>query len=82
MVWAGWFRRMGRAHRRRSVDDTTRGVIGVCLCGSLAILINCIFDPTLEGAQVAAVLFTLFGIGIVSARRSIVPGLTDTSLSA
>jgi hypothetical protein len=82
MVWVGWFRRMGRAHRRRGVDDTTRGVIGVCLCGSLAILINCIFDPTLEGAQVAAVLFTLFGIGIMSARRSVVPGLAEGSRPA
>ncbi len=69
IVWIGWFRRMGRA-RRRARDEELRGVIGVCICGSIAILINSFFDPTLEGAQVAAVLFTLFGLGIVATRRS------------
>jgi len=69
IVWIGWFRRMGKAHKRGN-DDELRGVIGVCLSGSLAILVNCFFDPTLEGAQVAAVLYTLFALGIVAARRS------------
>ena len=31
---------------------------------------NRFFDPTLEGAQVAAILFTLFGIGIMCDRMS------------
>jgi hypothetical protein len=73
IVWLGWFRRMGRAYRRRQTDDDSLGVIGVCMCGSLAILINCVFDPTLEGAQVAALFFTLFAIGIICERRPIVP---------
>ena len=70
IVWIGWFRRMGKAHRHGE-DDDMRGLIGVCLCGSLAILVNCFFDPTLEGAQVAGVLYTLFGLGIIAARRSL-----------
>jgi hypothetical protein len=69
IVWVGWFRRMGKAHKHGS-DDELRGVIGVCVAGCLAILVNCFFDPTLEGAQVAAVLYTLLGLGIVAARRS------------
>jgi O-antigen ligase len=69
VVWLGWFRRMGMAHRRAR-DDEIRGVIGVAMVGCLAIWLNSFFDPTLEGAQVAAVLFTLFALGIVAARQS------------
>ena len=67
LFWAGWFRRLGRA-RRREPDDESRGVIGLCMCGALAILINSFFDPTLEGAQVAVVLYTLAGVGVAVAR--------------
>jgi O-antigen ligase len=69
IVWIGWFRRMGMA-TRRARDGEIRGVIGVCIAGVIALLMNSFFDPTLEGAQVAAVLFTLFAIGIVAARAS------------
>jgi len=70
MFWFGWFRRMWRA-RRFAPDQDTRGVIGMCISTSTAILLNSFFDPTLEGAQVAAVLYTLAAIGILCARRSI-----------
>ena len=73
MVWFGWVRRLGRARRRSPDDEDTNGVIGVCLAGVVAILINCFFDPTIEGAQVAAVLFTLFGLGIMCVRAPLAP---------
>jgi hypothetical protein len=31
----------------------------------IAILVNCAFDPTLEGAQVAALLWTMTGLGLL-----------------
>jgi hypothetical protein len=70
IVWFGWFRRMSRSIRRFRSRPSQRGVIGVCLCGAATIFVNCFFDPTLEGAQVAAVLFALFGIGITCARMT------------
>jgi O-antigen ligase len=77
LFWVGWFVRMWRS-RRMAGDDDTRGVIGMCICAVTAIFINCFFDPTLEGAQVAAVAYTLAGIGVICARTSIVgvPGAT------
>jgi hypothetical protein len=70
IFWGGWFLRMWRA-RRSAHDDDTRGVLAVCLCAATAIFINSFFDPTLEGAQVAAVVYTLAGIGIICARTPI-----------
>jgi hypothetical protein len=74
---------MGMA-TRRARDAEIRGVIGVCIAGVTAILLNSFFDPTLEGAQVAAVLFTLFGLGIVAARASQAAGRDrgDTAVRA
>jgi len=69
IVWLGWFRRMFFALRRFRGEDDIRGVVAACAIGCVAIFINCFFDPTLEGAQVAVVLFTLFGLGLVCARR-------------
>jgi hypothetical protein len=73
MFWGGWLLRMWRA--RRVVDDDTRGVISVCICAVTAIFINCFFDPTLEGAQVAAVVYTVAAIGVICARTPIVGAL-------
>ena len=73
MMFLGWFRRMWRSHRRYRADgnEADRGLIDFCMIGTVAIIVNSIFDPTLEGAQVAAVLFALFGIGVLCARRPI-----------
>ena len=59
---------MKRGHRQSS-DDETSGMIAVCMCGTLAILINSFFDPTLEGAQVAVVMYLLVGIGVALVRQ-------------
>jgi hypothetical protein len=73
-VWACWYRqvvggcrRLAReglhAHRRLSV---------VCLMVVTAILVSCVFDPQLEGAQVAVLLWTAFGTGaVVTSRRAL-----------
>jgi O-antigen ligase len=85
LMFFGWFRRMWRAHRRfRSVgNEADRGLIDFCMIGTVAIIVNSVFDPTLEGAQVAAILFCLFGMGIVCARRPILgPVLDDTEPAA
>ena len=81
IVWIGWFRRMGKA-QKHGTDDEMRGIIGVCICGSLAILVNCFFDPTLEGAQVAGVLYTLLGLGIIAARRATPEPVEDAGPAA
>jgi len=71
LILFGWFRRMARARRWLVDDDDTRSVIEVCICTAVAILVNCFFDPTLESAQVAAVFYTAFGLGVVCASRPI-----------
>lgn len=71
LFWILWYRRMAWGRRRAIAngDAGNRGVIEVCLVGCTAILINCFFDPTLEGAQVAVLNFTLVAMGIVCARH-------------
>jgi hypothetical protein len=65
-LWLGWYWRMalgcwrlaqrGMHHRRR---------VGVlCLMAATAILVSSFFDPQLEGAQIAALLWTAFGVGV------------------
>jgi O-antigen ligase len=73
MMFGVWYRRMWMAHRtyRLGGDEADCGVIDFCMISTLAIIINSIFDPTLEGAQVAAVLFTIFGLGVIAARQEI-----------
>jgi O-antigen ligase len=71
IFWVGWFARMWRS-RRAVDDDDTRAVIGMCFCTATAIFINCFFDPTLEGAQVASVVYTLAAIGVICSRTPIV----------
>jgi O-antigen ligase len=53
------------------------GLVGVCIAGVTAILVNAYFDPTLEGAQVAIWLWTLvgltFGLAALSRRATTGP---------
>jgi hypothetical protein len=44
--------------------------------------VNCIFDPTLEGAQVAMVLWAFYGAGaalVILAQQNRFPSLATTS---
>jgi O-antigen ligase len=65
-LWLGWYWRMAvgcmRLARRRLY--LRRQVAILCLMVTTAILVSAFFDPQLEGAQVAAVMWTAFGVGV------------------
>ena len=55
-------KRLGLHNRRRAA--------ALCLTVATAVLVSTFFDPQLEGAQVAALLWTVFGIGVAVTSRS------------
>lgn len=65
-LWLGWYWRMARGCwrlGRRGIHARHR--VGVlCMMAVTAILVSSFFDPQLEGAQIAALLWTAFGIGV------------------
>jgi O-antigen ligase len=65
-LWVGWYWRMVAGCRRLAREGLhTRRQLGVLsLMVTTAVLVSCIFDPELEGPQVAALLWTTFGIGV------------------
>ena len=65
-LWAGWYWRMVAGCRRlaRHGQHFRRQVAVLCLMMSTAILVSSLFDPQLEGAQIAALLWTTFGAGV------------------
>ena len=54
----------------------------LCLMVTTAILVSSFFDPQLEGAQVAAVMWTAFGVGVAvtSFRKWFEADRTSTSV--
>jgi hypothetical protein len=65
-LWLGWYRRMVLGCRRlaRRGLHSRRQVGVLCMMMTTAILVSSFFDPQLEGAQVAALLWTAFGVGV------------------
>jgi O-antigen ligase len=65
-LWVGWYWRMVAGCRRLAREGlhTRRQVAVLALMVSTAVLVSCFFDPQLEGPQVAALLWTAFGIGV------------------
>jgi hypothetical protein len=65
-LWLGWYWRLIAGCRRLARHGLyLRRQVGVfCLMVNTAILTSSFFDPQLEGAQVAALLWTVFGIGV------------------
>lgn len=65
-LWVGWYWRLIAGCRRlaRQGLQARRQVAVLCLMATTAVLVSCFFDPQLEGPQVAAVLWTAFGIGV------------------
>ena len=65
-LWVGWYRRMvvGCQRLARRGLHSRRQVGVLCLMVTTAILVSSFFDPQLEGAQVAALLWTAFGVGV------------------
>ena len=73
LLWVGWFVRllMARSRFKRAGDAWSRGIAELCLVGAVGLLPNAFFDPTFESPQVAAVLWTVFGLGAaMSVRRA------------
>lgn len=64
--WFGWFWRMTVASRRlRHTPRHSDGQLGgVCLTVATTVLVASVFDPQLEGPQVAVLLWSLVGMGL------------------
>jgi hypothetical protein len=65
-LWLGWYWRLVTGCRRlaRRGLHTRRQVGVLCLMVVTAILVSSYFSPQLEGAQIAAPMWTAFGIGV------------------
>jgi hypothetical protein len=65
-LWLGWYWRMvtGCWRLARRGMHTRRQVGALCLMVVTAILVSSFFDPQLEGAQIAALMWTAFGVGV------------------
>lgn len=65
-LWAGWYWRLVAGCRRlaRQGLHTRRQVAVLSMMVTTSVLVSCFFDPQLEGPQVAALLWTAFGIGV------------------
>jgi O-antigen/teichoic acid export membrane protein len=71
LLWLAWCHRLHRWIRRRpgGVRDPDGAIAAWVLAGSLGLLINAYFDPSLEGPQACIWLYVLFGIGAAKTRR-------------
>jgi len=84
-IWFGWFRRMLQTRRRfrERGDALNKALCEVLMAGLAALLVNAFFDPTFEGAQVAAVAWSAYGLGILLSRGPItVPGMSPPAALA
>jgi O-Antigen ligase len=71
-MWLGWYWRMVAGCQRlaRRGMHAHRQVAVLCMITVTAILVSAFFAPQLEGAQVAALMWTAFGVGVaVTSRR-------------
>ena len=84
-LWLGWYWRLIAGCRRLARHGlyARRQIAVLCLMVTTAILVSSFFDPQLEGAQVAAMLWTAFGIGVaVTSFRAWFSDRTSTSAAA
>jgi hypothetical protein len=65
MLWITWMAEMQTLRRRLRYRDRPResALASWIMLAPIPILVNAIFDPTLEGAQVSMLLWAFFGIG-------------------
>jgi hypothetical protein len=65
-LWLGWYWRLATGCWRlaRRGMHARRQVGVLCMMVATAILVSSFFDPQLEGAQIAALLWTAFGVGV------------------
>jgi O-antigen ligase len=66
-LWVGWYRRIVRGCRRLAQRGlyVRRRVAVLCLMVVTATLVGSFFNPSLEGAQAAVLMWVAFGIGLV-----------------
>ena len=67
-LWIGWYWRLVAGCGRLAALGLfwRRNVAVLCLSTTTAILVAALFDPQLEGPQVAALLWTVFGVGVAA----------------
>jgi hypothetical protein len=67
-LWVGWYWRLIAGCRRltRQGQYARRQMAVLSLMVTTAILVSSFFDPQLEGPQVAALLWTAFGLGVAA----------------
>lgn len=80
MVWITWMAEMQTLRRRLRYRDHPResAIVSWIMLAPIPILVNAIFDPTLEGAQVAMLLWAFFGAGaamVILAQQNRFPSL-------
>ena len=84
-LWLGWYWRLVMGCRRlaRRGMHARRRVGVLCMMVVTATLVSSFFDPQLEGAQAAALLWTAFGVGVaVTSFRGWFGQGTPTSITA
>ncbi|MFR9805616.1 O-antigen ligase family protein [Pseudonocardia sp. RS010] len=84
VLWAAWYWRLVSGARRlgRQALHARRQFAVLCLVVVTAILISSIFDPQLEGPQIAVLLWTAFGLGVgVTTKRAWLDGGAPVSRS-
>jgi hypothetical protein len=84
MLWITWMAEMQTLRRRLRYRNRPResAVVGWIMLTPIPILINAIFDPTLEGAQVAMLMWAFFGAGsalVILAQQNRFPSLAMTT---
>lgn len=80
ILWLTWMAEMQTLRRRLRYRNRPResAVVSWVMLTPIPMLVNAIFDPTLEGAQVAMVLWAFFGVGaalIILAQQNRFPAL-------
>jgi phage FluMu gp28-like protein len=83
-LWIAWGAEMQTLRRRLRYRNRPResGIVSWIMLTPIPILINAIFDPTLEGAQVAMLMWAFYGAGaalVILAQQNRFPSLATTS---
>jgi O-antigen ligase len=84
-LWLGWYWQLATGCRRLASRGLhrRRQVAVLCLMMVTATLVSAFFDPQLEGAQAAAMLWVAFGVGVaVTSLRGWFGYQTPTSVTA
>ena len=86
MLWITWMAEMQTLRRRLRYRNRPResALVGWIMLAPIPILINAIFDPTLEGAQVAMLLWAFFGAGaalVILGQQNRIPDLVESRTS-